>query len=212
MVIGIRWLRWATVLPGIAIAGALAIAGARLHPPAADVAIRCWTAVAVLLFARLLAWVIQSGHTFGREERLLTFVAFSTIVLAWIGLRERVAEAAFDYRVSAQRAQLAVAARTLSYQITGFLEFRHREAPPAPRPATWDRDVEAFALFESETNRMYERRFGAQVRVAHDMLTLRGVRNRDFDNFYRGPANDFQIRVVAEKLAFLATKVDQQKP
>jgi hypothetical protein len=83
-------------------------------------------------------------------------------------------------------------------------------APPAPRPATWDRDVEAFALFESETNRLFERRFGAQVRVAHDMLTLRGVRNRDFDNFYRSPANDFQIRVVAEKLAFLATKLDQQ--
>jgi hypothetical protein len=50
------------------------------------------------------------------------------------------------------------------------------------------------------------------VRAAHDLLSLRGVRNRDFDNFYRSPANDFQIRVLADKLAFLAAKLDQQNP
>jgi hypothetical protein len=191
-------------------AGVLGITASRLHPPAVDVALRCWTVVAILFFARVLAWVIQSGSTFGREERLLTFVAVATIVLAWIGLRERIVEAAFDYRVSAQRAQLAVAARTLSYQITGFIEARHRAAPSAPRPATWERDLATFGRFESETNREYEQRFGPQVRVAHDLLSLRGARNRDFDNFYRSPANDFQIRVVADKLAFLAAKLDQQ--
>jgi hypothetical protein len=205
-------LRWATVAPGIVVACVLAITASRLHPPAVDVALRCWTVVAILIFARLLAWVIQSGHTFGREERLLTFLAVSTIALTWLGLRERIVEAAFDYRVSSQRVELALAARTLSYQITGFIEARHREAPPPPRPESWERDLAAFGQFESETNREYEERFGAQVRAAHDLLSLRGVRNRDFDSFYRSPANDFQIRVLADKLAFLAAKLDQQNP
>jgi hypothetical protein len=35
------------------------------------------------------------------------------------------------------------------------------------------------------------------------------MRNRDLDTFYRRPANDFQMRVVADKLALLAVKLDR---
>jgi hypothetical protein len=111
--------------------------------------------------------------------------------------------------VAVQRAQLAVAARTLSYQIDGFLDGRRRLAPPAPLPATWERDVAAIGRFETDTVRQYERRFGAQVRTVHDLLTFRGMRHRDLDAFYRNPANDFQMRVIADTLAFLAAKLDQ---
>jgi hypothetical protein len=197
------------LLPGIVWATSLGILASRMRPPAVDVALRCLTIVAILLFARLVAWVGQSGHRFAREERLLAFVMFSTIALAWLGLRQEVTGAAFDYQVAAQRAQLAMAARTLSYQIDAFLDARRRIAPPPPRPLTWEQDVGTLGRFETETIEQYESRFGAQVRAAHDLLTLRGMRNRDLDAFYRLPANEFQMRVVADKLAFLAAKLDQ---
>jgi len=48
--------------------------------------------------------------------------------------------------------------------------------------------------------RAYERRFGARVRAVHDLASLRGLRDRDLDAFFRHPANEFQIRVIAKKL------------
>ena len=205
----VRWFAWRVLLPGIVSAAALGITASRIRPPAADVEVRCLTAVAILLLSRLVAWVAESGHRFGREQRLLAFVMFATIALAWLGLHQEVTEAAFDYQVAVQRAQLAVAARTLSYQIDGFLDARRRIAPPPPRAATWERDIAAISRFESATVRQYELRFGAEVRTAHDLLTIRGMRNRDLDTFYRRPANDFQMRVVADKLALLAEKLDR---
>jgi hypothetical protein len=158
-----------------------------------------------------VSWVIRSGHSFGREERLLTFVMFAVIVLGWMGVRQGIAEAAFNDRVATQRAQLALASRTLSYQIAGLLARRHEHAPPVPRPATWEADEAAIIGFEADTIRLYERSLGPQVRVAHDLLTLRGLRDRDLDAFYRAPANNFQMRVIADKLTFLAGKLDQGK-
>jgi hypothetical protein len=53
----------------------------------------------------------------------------------------------------------------------------------------------------------FERRFGKAVRTTHDVLGLLGIRDRDFDVFYARPANAFQMRIIAEKLATLAGKV-----
>jgi hypothetical protein len=207
--VSVRWFSWPVLLPGIVVATALGVLAARMRPPSVDVAERCSTVVAILLFARLIAWVARFGHGFGREQRLVAFVTFSAIALAWLGLRQAVTEAAFAYQVSAQRAELALTARTLSLQIGAFLDQRRRLAPPAPRPATWEQDVARFNRFETETIEQYERRFGPQVRADHDLLTFRGMRNRDLDAFYRSPANAFQIGVIADKLAFLAFKLEQ---
>jgi hypothetical protein len=207
-----HFVAWRVLLPGLVCAAGLAIAAVRMTPPAPTVAIRCVTMVAVLLFAKLLAWVAQTGHTFAREQRLLTFVMFAAIVLGWFGFREDIAEAAFDYQVAAQRAQLAVAARTLAFQIEGFLVVRGRAAPHVPQPATWDADEAAILQFEAATVTEYEARFGGQVRAAHDLLTLRGLRNRDLDAFYRAPAGAFQMHIVAARLAFLADKLEQPRP
>ena len=206
-----RWVSWPVLGPGIAFASALAVAGERLRPPASDITLRCVTIVAVLLAVKLVVWVARSGHAFAREERLLTFVMLVTIVLSWIGVRQMIGEAAFDYAVAAHRSDLAQAARTLSFQLDGFLQARRRVAPPAPRPATWNDDENAVEHFETDTVMLFERRFGRQVRITHDLLTLRGLRSRDFDQFYRRPANEFQMRVIAKQLAFLATKLDENK-
>lgn len=206
-----RLFAWRALLPGALFAAGLAIAAERLRPPASDITLRCVTIVAVLLGAKLVSWVVISGHRFAREERLLTFVMFMAIVLSWIGLRQAIGEAAFDYVVAAQRADLSQTARTLSYQLDGFLQARRRIAPPAPRPATWEADENANEAFDTQTVVLYERRFGRAVRNAHDLFTLRGLRTRDFDQFYRRPANEFQMRVVAKQLAFLAGKLDENK-
>ena len=205
-----RLVGWPVLWPGILAAAGIGLFAYRIHPPAPDVAGKCATIVAALLMARLIAWVAASGHTFGREERLLAFVAFATVLLARVGVGEQIAEAAFDYQVRAQRAEVAETTRTLSIQILGFLDARRRVAPPPPRPSTWEQDVARVEEFETQTVAAYEEKFGMQVRSAHDLLTIRSLRDRELDLFYRRPANDFQIDVIARKLGFLARKLEEQ--
>src|SRR5579872_899934 len=99
-----------------------------MRPPAPGIALRCATAVAILLGAKLIAWVARAGHTFGREQRLLTFVSFAAILMSWFGVREAIADSAFDYIVASQRAELAETSRTLALQIDAFVQRRHRIA------------------------------------------------------------------------------------
>jgi 3-oxoacyl-[acyl-carrier-protein] synthase III len=84
---------------------------------------------------------------------------------------------------------------------------RSRHAPPPPQPATWNEDEAAFVRYETETVTVFERQFGKPTRVAHDIFGQLGIRDRDLDVFYAHPANAFQIRIVAVKLAALAAKV-----
>lgn len=201
---------WRVLLPGVFLAGALGVIAGRMRPPAPGIEERCLTIVAVLLAVKLFAWVAHAGHTFGREERLATFVSFLAIGMAWVGVRQSIAEAAFDYVVVQQRADLADSSRTVAYQLDAFLQGRHRLAPPAPRPPTWDEDEQAFGRFETQTVILYERQFGARVRACHDLISLRGLGDREFDRFYRRPANEFQMRVIVERLVFFAGKLDEQ--
>ena len=83
--------------------------------------------------------------------------------------------------------------------------------PPHPRPATWDDDVAAWLRFEGGTALMYNRRFGARVRTAHDLLTLRGMRDADLDAFYRSPDSEFQMTIVARKLSGLADRLARER-
>src|SRR6266699_1410161 len=191
--------RWAVVLPGVMAAAACAAFAIRADPPAPKVAADCATIAAALMVIKMIAFVARSGRDSGREARLLTFVVFAAIVMGWFGAERGIADALFDYRVREQKAALVSSARDLSREILAFTGARRRIAPPPPRPATWDADEAAWFRFEGETIETYNRRFGARVRVAHDLLTLRSVRDADFDTFYRLPANDFQMEIVAEK-------------
>jgi hypothetical protein len=203
--------RWSVVLPGVVAAVGCAALAIRADPPAPGVAGRCATAAAALLLFKTIAVVARSGRESGREMRLLTFVVFASIVMGWFGAERAIADAAFDYQVRAQKAALVSSARDLSREILAFTEARRRIAPPPPRPATWDADESTWFRFEGETIDAYNRRFGARVRVAHDLLTLRNVRDNDLDVFYRLPANNFQMNVVARSLATLADRLARER-
>jgi hypothetical protein len=192
-----------------AIFGVIAL---RIDPPAFTVASSCLSIFAVALAVRLVAWVAVSGGSFGREERLVAFVALMAIGFGWLGGRESIAEHEFDYQVARQKADLVYALRDLSLRIDGFASTRDRVAPPRPRPATWQKDEDTFERFEDETVVEYERRFGTKVRMARNLVALRGVTDRDFDTFYRRPANEFQIRVIAKKLDAFATTLVRRRP
>ena len=195
-----RVFGWWTTGAGIAAASTFLVVALRQNQPAFDVANACASIIAVIIAAKVLAWVAISGATFGREERLLAFVMLASVALGWIGTGERIDERAFDFRAAQQKADFMSALHDTSVRIMQFCNARDRVAPPHPRPATWQQDVDAFDRFESETVRAYERRFGARVRAAHDLASLRGLRDRDLDAFFRHPANEFQIRVIAKKL------------
>ena len=202
--------RWTIVLPGVIAAVACAWVAMRADPPAPAVAGRCASVAAVLLIAKMIAVVARLRNGAGREARLLTFVVFAAIVMGWFGAERAIADAAFNYQVHAQKAALVTAARELSREIAAFVEARSRIAPPHPRPATWNDDVDEWLRFESESARLYNRRFGGRVRTAHDLLTLRGVRDADLDAFYRLPDSEFQMDVVARRLEQLAERLARE--
>jgi hypothetical protein len=195
----------------VAAAAIFAVVALRITPPAFSVASSCVTILALALAVRLIAWVAASGASFGREERLLAFVMLMAVGFGWLGAQQWIAEGDFDYRAAQQKADLIFVLRDLSARIDAFAVTRDRVAPPHPRPATWQKDEDNAERFEEETAAEYERRFGAKVRVAHDLIGIRGVRDRDFDTFYRHPANEFQIRVVAKKLDVLATTLGRRR-
>jgi hypothetical protein len=202
---------WPVAGTAAAAAAIFAFVALRITPPAFSVASSCATILAVALAVKLIAWVAASGASFGREERLLAFVMLMAVGFGWLGAREWIAERDFDYRADQQKADLVLLLRDLSARIDAFAATRDRVAPPHPRPATWQKDEDNLERFEDETVVEYERRFGAKVRLAHDLVGIRGVRDRDFDTFYRRPANEFQIRVVAKKLDALATTLGRRR-
>lgn len=181
--------------------------GGRLAPPAPDVALWCFGAAAVLLALKIAVWIATSYRAFGRPERLAAFVMLCAIAMGWYAVRQWVAERQFDYLVAAQNTDLRLTVAELSSEILAFVAKRSREAPPAPRPATWDQDEAAAARYAIATEQEFESRFGKQVRATHDILSLLGIGDKDFNTFYAHPADAFQMRVVAEKLSLLAARV-----
>ena len=200
-------LGWPFIGPPVAVLIAFGEIGARLAPPAIDVAIWSFGAAAVLLTLKLLCWIATSHASFGRQSRLAAFVMLMAIAGGWYAADEWVHERQFDYIVSAQNAEFRQSTAQLSASILAFVAERSRHAPPPPRPATWDADTAAFARYETEMVEDYERRFGKPARIAHDVLRQLGVRDRDLDVFYAHPANAFQMRIVGTKLAALSARV-----
>src|SRR3954469_7101332 len=205
-----RVFGWPVIGAGVLAALAFLVAALRVNRPAFDVARSCLTLIAILLAAKVLAWVAVSGASFGREERLLAFVMLAASGLGWIGLREWIDERAFDYRVAEQKADLRQSLHDTAARLTQFVDARDRLAPPRPRPETWQHDVDTFEQFEEETVAAYERRFGPTVRAVHDAASLRGLRDRDLDAFFRHPANEFQMRVIAKKLDGFANSLSKR--
>src|SRR5262249_19865492 len=145
-----------------------------------------------------------------REERLFTFVAFAAIVLSWIAVQEQIGEIAFNYQVTTQTQALIVSTRNLAHETLSLVDMRLRETPPPPQQGSWEADLEARARFEAETVRIFEHRLGDEVRTVHDLLTLRNLRDRDLDAFYRRPANAFQIRVIGQRLESVADRLERE--
>ena len=161
----------------------------------------------MLLLLKLLVWIATSHRSFGPPERLAAFVMLCTIAMSWYTAHQWVHQRQFDDLVASQNADLKLTVMELSSEILAFVAARSREAPQPPRPATWDQDEAAATRYEVGTEQAFERRFGKQVRATHDILALLGIGDRDFDAFYAHPADAFQMRVIAVKLAFLAGRL-----
>ena len=202
-------ISWPFVGPPVALLIVLGGVGARLTPPAAEVAAGCFAAAAALLTLKLIFWMATSHRSFGREERLAAFVMFAAIAMGWSASLQWLHERQFDYVVAAQNTDIRLTAAQLSASILGFVAERGRHAPPSPQPATWNQDEAAIERYEMETASVFERQFGKQTRVAHDVFGQLGIRDRDFDVFYARPANVFQIRIVGVEPATLARRVPQ---
>jgi hypothetical protein len=187
--------------------GTVALAAAELTPPAVSIADRYLTITAILVAAAVLAAVGSARRALDRPERLAAVVALLATAGAWYAAQMAVHEKQFDYLVASQQSQLQLTAVELSGDILNFLYRRGRGAPPRPAPPTWNRDVAAILQFEDTTAAEFEASFGPEVRKAHDLLALEGLRDPDLEAFYRRPANAFQIDVVARRLAALAQRL-----
>jgi hypothetical protein len=203
-----RAVAWPLVGPPVLVLVTFGAIGARIAPPAADVALWCFGAAAVLLALKLVIWIAFSYRAFDRPERLAAFVMACAIGMGWYSARQWVHERQFDELVAAQNADLKLTVGELSAEILSFLAERGRHAPPPPRPATWDRDESDIARYEIATVQQFDARFEKRVRATHDILSLLGLRDKDLDLFYAHPASPFQMQVIAMKLGKLGARVD----
>jgi len=185
----------------------VAATAAALTPPAVAIADRYLTLTAILVGATIVTAAATAKRRLGREQRLGAVVLLLVAIGCSYAARLWVHEKQFDYLVGAQQRQLELAAVELAGDIENFVRERAAQAPPAPSPDTWDRDVATMLAFEDETSRRFERRFGGQVRRTRELFALEGLTDRDLDAFYRAPANAFQIGVVATRLAGLAHRL-----
>jgi len=202
-----RAVAWGFVGPPVVVLLVFAEIGGRISPPAVDVAAWCFGSAAVLLALKLVVWISAAHTTFAPPERLAAFVMLCTIAMGWYAARQWIHERQFDDLVASQNADLKLTVMELSSEILAFVAARLRDAPPAPRPATWDQDEAAATHYEIATARAFERQFGKRVHATHDILGLLGIADKDLDVFYARPADAFQMRVVAAKLASLAARV-----
>ncbi len=138
-------LGWPFIGPPVAVLTAFGEIGARLAPPAIDVATWSFGAAAVLLTLKLVCWIATSHASFGRQSWLAAFVMLMAIAGGWYAADAWVYERQFDYIVSEQNAEFRQSTAQLSASILAFVAERSRHAPPPPRPATWDADTAAFA-------------------------------------------------------------------
>jgi hypothetical protein len=196
----------ATAIVGLFI---VVIAAARLTPPAVGIADRYLTLDAILVAATIVTAAVSSRQEFDREHRLVVVVLLVSTGMAWYSGRLWVHEKMFDYLVLEQKTELHLRIVELSGDMELFLRERGRQGPPRPAPATWDRDVQRVLLYEAETAQLFEVQFGPQVRKTREILALERVTDRDFDAFYRRPANAFQINVLAERLLVLAQRLEK---
>jgi hypothetical protein len=187
----------------------VAVVAATMTPPAGAIADRYSTLAAIIISATVLTTMVISHERMGRPGRLAAVVLLITTGMGWYSGRLWVHEKQFDYVVARQKTDLELLSIELSGDIANFLRERGLAAPPRPRPATWDRDVDAVLRYEQETSLLFEAEFGPQVRRTREMLALRGLIDRDLDAFYRRPANAFQITIVAGKLAALARRLER---
>jgi hypothetical protein len=170
---------------------------------------RLLTLGAIVATATIVTSMVMARKPLDRGQRLLAVVLLGTTWCTWFAARLHIHEAQFDAMVRRQKSDLELRCMTLSGDIADFSRERGEAAPPPPKPATWEHDVATLLRYDNETSDMFESRFGAQVRKAHDLLALEGIRDRDFEAFYRHPANAFQINVVASKLVALAHRLQK---
>jgi hypothetical protein len=200
---------WWIIGTTVVTVAAFGVIAASMTPPAVSIADDDFTLAAILAASGVIVWIAGVGRTFGRPARLAAFVSLVLVFGAWSGARQWNHQRQFDYLVSRQRQQLRFSAIELSGNLLNFLRDRRLSLPPPPSPGTWDRDERAIIRFEAETVKAFELKYGRDVRSTHDLLGLRGYRDRDLDMVYRRPADEFQIRTIAIKLAALGNKIDR---
>ena len=99
---------WPFVGPPVVLLIIFGEIGARLAPPAVDVATWCFGAAAVLLTLKVLIWIATAHRTFLRHDRLAAFVMLVAIGMGWYAAMQWVHEQQFDEAV-APRAHCACA-------------------------------------------------------------------------------------------------------
>jgi hypothetical protein len=198
---------WWVIATTVAAFTAVGIAASLIVPPVVPTAEENFTIAAILATAGVVTFVSTSWRPFNRQAQLATFVALVVIAFGWYSGRQWVQNRQFEYQSMRQREQLRNASVQLSGNIMKFLRERRKALPPPPSPETWEEDERALTRFSNQTVRLFEARFGREVRSTHDLLAMRGLRDRDLDNVYRRPTDEFQIHTVATRISILASRL-----
>jgi hypothetical protein len=92
----------------------------------------------------------------------------------------------------------------VSRDVLGFLAQRDAEKPAAPRPDTWQRDVEEEARYSRETLALYSLRYAADLVAVCEALAGMGLVDKELETPDQHLANPLGVRMVAERIGALA--------
>jgi hypothetical protein len=200
---------WIPAAAGAAFA-AVGAAAVIMSPPAVAVADDDFALAAIVLIAGVIAWAAMMRPLFGRREQAITLAALCAIAVGWYGARLWGHQRQAAFAAERQNQQLRLNATQLSTTLIAFLRIREQLAPPRPAGMPTKNEKAVSQRFEAETMRLFDGRFARDVRSTHDLLALRGLHDRDLDLIYRRPANGFQIRIIADRMAMLASGLEQR--
>jgi hypothetical protein len=99
--------------------------------------------------------------------------------------------------------------------ILDFLVTREKGAPPYPSsndPATWSRQQASLRAYDAQTLTLFTERLGKDAIYTHDELLKRGFQDPTLDRLYNDPATTAGIKVIGQKLRYLAEQLAPDEP
>lgn len=111
-------------------------------------------------------------------------------------------------KIPNETSNLKRSALRLSADILNFLVERDAKTPPYPQNSnTWQQDSQRIVTYNTETDDLFSKMFGAKVLNVHSQFEKHGLKDPQLDRFYQYPTNTIGMRTAGERIGALALQL-----